>query len=290
MKRLLLLTLSLFAFLGSLFGSVAQVFAQEVAASDAATIVDSRSGQIWRKDDLAEQILDVKAQYQSLLQDYLIKDKAYRVALAQNKELNTLASIEDLLQKSKQLGLSRDETMSSYFSLLRLHLISTEGIELSIKNDLLNRLEERRNYFQDHQQRLSALTERSDVENLLLEFRENNKDTQSLADAVLAALAVGKLQVVYDRSQALKLDINSYLEEEGRTEQAAVVRASKETDKSLESAKVKLDEFWAKALQGYTKQNFSFLADTYNNLPSEMNPLYVNLSQSLSYLAEILKF
>lgn len=249
--------------------------------------VDQATGQIWEKDDLETQIKDVKAQYQSQLETYLYKDKQYRVAYDQNKELQTLASIEDLLQKSKDLGLSRDEVLISYLTLLKLTLISTEGIELSIKTNYLQQTEDRLSYLQQHQSHLQGLTDRAQVEAALADFTTRQKDLPDFCKSILALLSVGKLQIVYDKAFALKKDINTFLVNNQRDQDAVILRASQETDQSLSAANLKLNDFWTKTLSEY--QNSRYLVSLYDDLPSEMNPIYVNLSQSLSYLGELLK-
>jgi hypothetical protein len=65
---------------------------------------------------------------------------------------------------------------------------------------------------------------------------------------------------------------------------SALLRASEETDKTLTQAKNNLDLLWGKA----KKPNA--LEGIYRNLTKELNPVYINLSQSLAYLDELMNF
>lgn len=280
LKKLLLLLLALLLSL-----SLTQV-AQAQDSSQAAELRDPSSGQIWQKDQLSQEIINIKAQYQSHLIDYLAKEKLYRNAFDQNKQLQTLASLEDILQKSKTLGLARDQVLISYLTLLKLSLIETTGIELSIKSYYLDQLESHLSFLQNHQRDLNELTEREAVRASLANFASQEDKVEDLAQAVQVLLSVGKLQIIYDQATVLKRDVDSYLTTQGKSENAIVARASLETSNSLESTKIKLNEFWATALARYSNSNF--LSNFYYDIARDLNPTYVNLSQSLSYLDELL--
>ena len=200
--------------------------------------------------------------------------------------MQTLVSIEDLTQKAKTLGLSRDEVLISYLDLLRLNLIATEGIELSLKSKYLSQLESTIVYLKEHQENLKNLNEREPVSLSLSTFANDQKNLNKQAKEVLVLLAIGNLQMIYDKSVVLKKDIDVYLGDQGTLELPTISRASDETNRSLSSAKLKLDAFWAETL----KRNESnwYLSKFYDDLPRTLNPIYVNLSQSISYLNELL--
>jgi len=279
MKRLL------FCFL-SFFLLISPVYAQDQAVTETTESTVLKTDMIWEKERLDEEIATLKATYQSQLENYLYQDKLYRIAYDQYKQLQTLVSIEDLTQKAKTLGLSRDEVLISYLDLLRLNLIATEGIELSLKSKYLSQLESTIVYLKEHQENLKNLNEREPVSLSLSTFANDQKNLNKQAKEVLVLLAIGNLQMIYDKSVVLKKDIDVYLGDQGTLELPTISRASDETNRSLSSAKLKLDAFWAETL----KRNESnwYLSKFYDDLPRTLNPIYVNLSQSISYLNELL--
>lgn len=279
MKRLL------FCFL-SFFLLISPVYAQGQAVTETTESTVLKTDMIWEKERLDEEIATLKATYQSQLENYLYQDKLYRIAYDQYKQLQTLVSIEDLTQKAKTLGLSRDEVLISYLDLLRLNLIATEGIELSLKSKYLSQLESTIVYLKEHQENLKNLNEREPVSLSLSTFANDQKNLNKQAKEVLVLLAIGNLQMIYDKSVVLKKDIDVYLGDQGTLELPTISRASDETNRSLSSAKLKLDAFWAETL----KRNESnwYLSKFYDDLPRTLNPIYVNLSQSISYLNELL--
>lgn len=276
MKRLVFFFLSFFLLLSP-------IRAQEVGSTDSSSL---KTDGIWQKERLDEEISTLKASYQSQLENYLYQDKLYRIAYDQHQELQTLSSIEDLTQKAKSLGIYRDEVLISYLNLLRLNLIATEGIELSLKNESLAKLETTLDYIGIHQENLKNINDRDQVAASLTTFTTDQKNLNNLANEVLVLLSVGNLQVIYDRSVVLKGEIDLYLEQKGTSALPTIDRASYETNRSLESAKLKLDTFWTDVIEHKTSN--WYLAKFYDQLPKTLNPIYVNLSQSISYLSELL--
>lgn len=276
--------LKLFLFIFSLSFLVSSVQAEElVAQTDSGNL---KTDLIWQRERLDEEIATVKVTYQAQLEDYLYQDKLYRIAYDQHKQLQTLVSIEDLVQKAKNLGMKRDEVLSSYLNLLRLKLIATEGIELSLKTKHIGQLEATIAYLQAHQENLKDLHDRDQVSNSLTTFTNDQGGVGNLANEVLVLLSVGNLQMIYDKSIVLKKDIDLYLDEKGTLDLPNIDRASTETNRSLDSAKLKLDAFWADILE--QRGGNWYLAKFYEDLPRTLNPIYVNLSQSISYLNELL--
>lgn len=241
---------------------------------------------IWQKARLDEEIVKLKATYQAQLENYLYQEKLYRIAYDQHKQLQTLVSIEELTQKAKNLGLIRAEVLISYFDLLRLNLIATEGIELALKNQQLSQIESKLIALQEHHTQLQTLEQRETVAQALSDFSLQNKNIISQSQEVLVLLAIGNLQMIYDKALVLKEDIDRSLTDQGKMELATIGRASDETNRSLHAAKLKLDDFWASTLQ--RSQSNYYLANFYGDLPRTLNPIYVNLSQSLAYLSELL--
>lgn len=259
-----------------------------IQAQDAESAVNSalKTDIIWQRERLDQEIITIKATYQSQLENYLYQDKLYRIAYDQRQELQTLVSIEDLTQKGKNLGISRDETLISYLDLLRLNLVATEGIELSLKAKYLSQLEATIGYIRNHLADLKNLNDKDQVMISLATFSVDQKSLGKLANEILVLLSVGNLQMIYDKSFTLKRDIDDYLAQKGTADLPAIDRASLETNRSLESAKMKLDAFWNDILD--RGEGNWYLAKFYDSLPQTMNPIYVNLSQSISYLNELL--
>lgn len=286
MKRLVFFFLVFFLFVPSIQAQEEAVVQQEQTTEVVVESSNLKTDLIWQRERLDQEIATVKETYQSQLENYLYQDKLYRIAYDQYQQLQTLVSIEDLTQKAKSLGIYRDDVLISYLDLLRLNLIATEGIELSLKTKYLTQLEATITYIKSHQENLKNLNDRDQVSLSLATFAADQKNVGKLAQEVLVLLSVGNLQMIYDKSIILKKDIDTYLGKKGTLELPEIDRASLETNRSLESAKLKLDAFWTDIVDR-SGSNW-YLAKFYEDLPRTMNPIYVNLSQSISYLGELL--
>lgn len=242
---------------------------------------------VWTKERLDQEIQTLTQEYRANLEDYRDKEKLYRISYDQHQTLQTLATIEDLLQKSKDLGLSRDEVLLDYLELLKLSLISTEGVELSLKDLYLERIEIVLEHIEKHRDELATLTERDEIYKSLTEFATIHKNMPNFTNSVLVLLSTGNLQMIFDKSVVLKADIDSFLEEEGLGEKAEVARASSETDRAIESSQTMLKAFWQDIVDksGSSKS----LSSVYKNLSQELDPIYINISKLLSYLEELIK-
>lgn len=238
---------------------------------------------IWQKERLEAEIAQARLDYNQSLEEYRTKERVYTIAYDQYASLKTLATLEDLVVKTKAVALSRDQVLINYFELLKLNLFASEGVELSMKNQYLNLIEDKIGLFKKHHERLQEKNSQSEMQESLEDFAQIT-DLEKISQRVLALLAISRLQRVYDLAIPLKKDIDNFLVIEELSALSALVRASEETDKTLNQAKSNLDLLWEKA------QQVNSLETIYRNLTTELNPVYINLSQSLTYLDELLKF
>ena len=273
MKRIVL-NLSLFFFF--LFSLVGFVFADS-----------GKTEAVWTKERLDSEIETLNTEYRANLQDYRDKEKLYRISYDQHQTLQTLATIEDLIQKAKVLGLSRDEVLLDYLELLKLKLISTEGVELSLKELYLERIDIVLEYIKMHKDELETLTEREAIQKSLADFTSVHKNMPNFTNSVLVLLSTGNLQMIFDKSVVLKSDIDTFLEEQNLMRKSEVSRASDETDRAIDNSQQLLKDFWDDISK--KTDNSSSLSGMYNNLNQELDPVYVSISKLLSYLGELIK-
>jgi hypothetical protein len=275
LKPLLLISLCLILLLFSIFLlGVTLIKAEEPTTS---------TDLIWQKERLEEDIDQARQDYSQSLEDYRSQERLYNIAYDQHVSLKTLASLEDLVMKTKALALSRDQTLINYLALLKLNLYASEGVELSVKNQYLALLEVKISDLQQHSQELAEKNSQTEVQASLDTFQQFT-DLDKISEQLLALLAIARLQRIYDLAIPLKKDIDQFLAVEESSALSALVRASAETDKTLSQAQTNLNLLWEKS------QKASSLENIYSNLTKELNPIYINLSQSLAYLEELMNF
>lgn len=275
LKSWFFLSLKVFSFLCAIFLlGVTLVKAQEP---------DAKTDLIWQKERLEEEISKARQDYSQNLEDYRNQERLYTIAYDQYESLKTLASLEDLVIKTKAVALSRDQVLINYLELLRLNLYASEGVELSVKNQYLKLLEENIEGLKKHSQVLESKNSQSEVQSSLDDF-EPFTDLDKISEQILALLAISRLQRIYDLALPLKNDIDQFLGVAESSALSALLRASEETDKTLAQAQNNLNLLWEKSKKANS------LEGIYRNLTKELNPVYINLSQSLAYLEELMNF
>jgi hypothetical protein len=275
LKSWLFLSLKVFSFLCAiLLLGVTLVKAQETS---------SKTDLIWQKERLEEEISKTRQDYSQNLEEYRNQERLYIIAYDQYESLKTLASLEDLVIKTKAVALSRDQVLIKYLELLRLNLYASEGVELSVKNQYLDLLEENIDGLKEHSQVLATKNSQSEVQSSLDDF-EPFTDLDKISEQILALLAISRLQRIYDLALPLKKDIDQFLGVAESSALSTLLRASEETDKTLAQAQNNLDLLWEKSKKANS------LEGIYRNLTKELNPVYINLSQSLAYLDELMNF
>lgn len=255
-----------------------QVFAQEPGAVSADSVVEQES--------LAKDIEAVNASYRGQLETYRRLEKEYQIALDQYQTHQTLVSIENVVAATKKAMQSRNEVLTTYLTLLRLVLLDAKGVELTQKNITLSRIEEKLLQLKEQKVFLDTMTERIQINEAHDTFVELGKSTQEVSEEALVLLAVGKLQSVYDKAFVLRGEIAGLVDPDQEvTNRAAKTRALSETDQVIESSLSGLQNSWDDINSHREKQNVYVL---YRNLTKSLNPIYVNLTQTVSYFNEFL--
>lgn len=244
---------------------------------------EAKTDLIWQKQRLEEEIRKARQDYSQNLEEYRNQERFYTIAYDQYTSLKTLTSLEDLVIKTKAVALSRDQVLIKYLELLSLNLYASEGVELSVKNQYLQLLEENIDGLKKHSQALAAKNSQSEVQSSLDDFKSFT-NLNKISEQILALLAISRLQRIYDLALPLKKDIDQFLGVAESSALSALLRASEETDETLAQAHNNLNLLWEKSKKANS------LESIYRNLTKELNPVYINLSQSLTYLEELINF
>lgn len=264
--------------------SLSLIFVPAIQAQEASSTSPLKTELIWEKARLDEEIAQTRLVYNQNLEKYRSEERLRNIALDQYTALKTLASLDDLVIKTKTLAMTRNQTLINYFTLLKLNLLSSEGVELSLQSQYLATLDQGINFLEDHTNDLQTKNSLEEIQASLIAFQELG-DPQSFSQKVLAILALARLQRIYDLALPLKADIVQSFESGSISiDPIALERAETETSKTLQTTQESLQTLWAKA------NNPSDLSTIYRNLSRDLEPVYVNLAQSLAYFKELLSF
>lgn len=250
-------------------------------------LLDRSDDQIWQKDRLESEISNVREVYRGQLETYRAQEKTFFIAKDQYQRLQTLDSIEQAVKSTRQTMLSRDQVLFTYLTLLRLRLIDADGVEISYKQQVLERIDVILAQLETHHAKVLTEYDRQKINTLSDDFLPIGEDIKITASHALALLNLGKLQSVYDRSVLLFDEVQAEVANtNGRLTAAEKQRYTTETQRTLDKTSTTLKLITGRL--GERMQDKSEIRPG-SDLSGSLNQTYSYLSKVLGYFQELLK-
>lgn len=254
------------------------------AGIDAQVLEESvKNEEVVQRETLEKEINDLKEIYRGQLSDYRDAEKAFTIARDQYHQLQTLASINDATESSRKVFVLRDDVLMTYFQLLRTSIIAADGIEVSLKEVVVKRLEMQVLWLIDHKKRVEQMQDRTQFNALADEVIEKADVFTEISLQSTSILALGKLQDVYDRLVVVRKDISDV---EAKSSTADRSRNSKETDKMINAVKGTIETTWVNLGEDVREDNVTSFS---SNLVKTLEPIYSGLNKTVSFLQELLR-
>lgn len=244
------------------------------------------SATIYERESLSKEIRQLKLQYRGELEEYRRLENSYLIAKDQYHKLGTLASLEDAVQKTQEVMVSRDKVLRTYIRLLRLSLLSQPGIELPEKTAAEQSLLAALQKIEQHQQQLKEPLDKPQISEISGDFEVLSDQVREAAYQTLTVMAIGELQTIHDKSIALKSDMEIEIATAGGALKSTERKRSfDETDRVLTSLKPQFDEVEKKL----SKPSTSGYEGIYRAIENSLGMIHSSLSQALTFLGELLK-
>ena len=241
---------------------------------------------IYQQDSLTKDIQNLRIQYRGELEEYRNLENAYLIAKDQYLKLNTLASLEDAVQKTQAVMIARDKVLHTYLRLVRLSLISQTGIEIDEKQAAEQSLLSALGKIESHQQLFQKSLDKPQLTDISLNYETSLSEVENAAYRALSLISIGKLQTIHDKSTTLKEDMETKIATAGGVLQITKRRrAFDEIDRSLARLKPNFDEIEEK----YKNPSSAGYKSIYNTLQKQLAEVHSSLAQILSFLGEVLK-
>lgn len=268
---------------------VLPVNAQETVPATAAASPEINSNPedfIYTRSTLQDQIKDVRATYRGQLESYRTSERNFRVSQEQYRNLQTLISLETAVKATQQVMIDRTQVLITYLTLLRLKLIDATGVPLPLKEKTLQELELHITQLQTHLTNLQQPADRARVNLLADEFTVQAEVFDETAHQALTLITFGPFQTVYDKQRALQEVFKTESASASTPiKQAEKERAFQQTDRSLDQVKLQLDT----VLVDIQKADQSFSQSKFTQIKRDLDPVYSNLNQIISFLNELLR-
>jgi hypothetical protein len=276
MKKKLLIFLSLLGLPFLIAGSLSSVMAQQVPEP-------VRNEEVVARERLEGEIEELQTTYRGQLTEYRDADKEFGIAKDQYHKLQTLASINKVSEAARKVFALRDQVLITYLELQRSRIIASEGIELSLKELVVKRIEVEGRWLVDHKQRVEKMQDRSQFNSLADEFTEKSDDFEEASDQAAMILSLGDLQDVYDRLVLVRKDI---FDIEAQSSSSDRTRSSKETDRMITEVQAVLEKTWIDLGNNIKKDKASSFS---SNKVKNLDPIYSGLNKTTSFLRELLR-
>ncbi len=241
---------------------------------------------IYQQDSLSQDIRQLTIQYRGELEEYRNLENLYLIAKDQYLKLETLASLEDAVQKTQEAMDARAKVLRTYLRLLRLKLLSQAGIELPDKKAAEQTLLAAIQKIEQHQQQLKEPLDKPQLNEISIEFELLIDEVEDSAYQTLSLMAIGELQNIHDRSGVLRDDMEVEIATAGGALKSAErQRSFAETDRLLKTLKPEFDEVEKK----YSRPTTSGYKGIYNAIENRLESIHSTLSKAVGFLEELLK-
>jgi len=266
----------------------AQTLDQDPASQNVFELNLLKTDYVWTKTDLTAEVIKQRQIYHDQLEQYRQQEKNFLIAQDQYRQHATLDSIEQAVQATKRMLLSRDQVLHTYLTLLQLRLLAAEGVELSLKDREVVELEALREKLKLHHAAVSDQVDRPLVNKSADEFLIIGEAAQLVSSQTLGLLGISKLQEIYDKANALFPDITTEVTvvAEGETTSPQTTRSLKETTLAMAKSQTNLVAVWNKVAE---RINSGSDLSGQTDFSRDLNDSYVGLSKTLNYFLELLK-
>lgn len=228
--------------------------------------------------------------YFSAVETYRLEENRYSLARDQYYQLNTLASQDEAIRRSREVLRARADVLQAYFSYLRLILQNTKGIDLDDKAAADQRLQLWQEELESYVQQIPLLTDRQQVNAAFDLLNTRSDEIQSSAYGTLVLIKIGEIQTATDTAGILHQRTKDAVEN-STTLSAAQAEISQRGLAEIVTLLQRANNNTFTLIEDYreqrTRDNFS--ESSYRSFQTNAEFSYLQLRQILDYLREIQK-
>ena len=166
-------------------------------------ILAQSEGDIREQTTNEDQIVQLNITYRQQMEAYRNQEKKYLVAVEQYEQLQTLAALEEIVQTAKQLIIIRDRTIITHLGIVRLTITDVHGIPVDDKAEVIAKLQVLETQVKSHETDSEQITDRFTLASNAEAFALMSSDLNSSVYHALSLVLFGRLQNVYDKTNAL---------------------------------------------------------------------------------------
>jgi len=229
----------------------------------------------------------LKVTYRNQLGIYRTDEKTFQLAKDQYYQIQTLASLEEAVRSTRQVMLSRLDVIQTYFTMAKLTLENTKGLETDVKAVTLKDLDSLSTELKIHRAAATAASDRTGLLAVTTEFAGLDPRISTLSNKLSYLVAYGRLQTVGDKTSTIKKELQEVVEQ---TETAPLKLA--ERKRGLDEVQRNLNQVDQLLVKMRSQLNPVLNKDnniSSTNISADLSIIYGGLSRSITYLQELVK-
>lgn len=271
---------------GMLFLSCYSTLQAQEATLDASSEAtpDASPPTVFSNPSQSARIAALQEVYSQRIEAYQTAERQYRLAKSQHQKLQSLISLEEAVQATRQVMQQRTDVLLSYVDLLYAELQDTLGLELTDKDAQSKQLETTVALLREHRTSLDSANSRDDIAAEVVAFKPLYERVTKDSEKTRSLIAVGRMQLVYDKAQIVRTDIQKLQEsyEVSTLKKSERDRAYTEIERQFATT--------SDALRSLRQEVASEKGTTsYTTISGKLLTISSGLSRIVSYLEEVLR-
>lgn len=144
---------------------------------------------------VASELLDkARSDYDFQLEKYRDEYRAFDLKKTQYQNLETFATLEELVSTAKAMLHRRDEVWYTFLQALRIEILETDGFDNTERADIAGQIEAEQGYIKDHQKLIENATTKEDLLPLAKEFNDKRIELETLSYEGMALVTHAKIK------------------------------------------------------------------------------------------------
>jgi hypothetical protein len=222
--------------------------------------------------------------YRGLLEQYRADEREYQLLRQQYYQLQTLNSLEEAVQGTRLVYLSRQDVLISFLEIAIREVQQAPGIEENERGVVLSELQTVLTKLKDLRRGMDQLATREDAARISAEFAAIRPQVAVLFQRSVLLVRVGRAKAIFAQSRNTQQAIEAAVEAAGLPELrfAEKKRAVAEIDKlvtSIDEQLLSVDTEYAEAVERTNDREFPMDTKGINALYSEFNRLHAYLAE-----------
>lgn len=228
------------------------------------------------------------AVYIPQLESYRTKESRFIIAREQYRQVQTLASLEEVVKASKEVQLARIDVLMTYFNMLREAVGALKGAEVTKKMEQSNRLLTITTELGVLRQQIQDSNDRIALDNISAQYQNRHIAYISAAYSALSLIRIANIQSATDQLGLLTSQVFASIQE---SSPSATVFAEKQRGyDELARTITQIKEILSNATTRTEPLGVEeFTANTYTQIVDILSSAFTKLQLAESFLKELAK-